>query len=159
MRLVRFHSSVCNEIASASSCQNALEVVHNTGAVLQLLKTMGCVDPTNHSDAHLPAGCLAACMVAAGIRPEEDALLKSLVAAYRGYALKNIVVRAPQPPCWFHRVCLLSYALKECCNIAVRIVLRAYLGGELIELARGRCGAAGEVPAAGEGRRGAHGRV
>lgn len=56
---------------------------------------MGCVDPTNYSDAHLPAGCLAACMVAAGIRPEDDSLLHALVSSYRSFALKSIMVRTP----------------------------------------------------------------
>lgn len=80
---------------------------------MQLLRKLGCVDPTQHSDAHLPVGCLAACMVAAGIKPDDEPLLKSLVTAYRSYALKNVIVCLPCVPRTYRQACdflhLLTY--------------------------------------------------
>lgn len=59
---------------------------------MQVLKKMGCDDPSNTDSLHVSSGSLAACMIAAGILPKEDELLLSLVQSYRSYALKGVQV-------------------------------------------------------------------
>jgi hypothetical protein len=81
-----------NLVSQTFRCPGRIRL-HTHATHVQVLRKMGCVDPTSHSDAHLPAGCLAACMVQAGIKPDEDPFLKCLVMAYRSYALKNVMVR------------------------------------------------------------------
>jgi hypothetical protein len=53
---------------------------------------MGCTDPSSSTGLHVPSASLAACMIAAGIRPDQDPLLMSLVKSYRAFALKNVQV-------------------------------------------------------------------
>lgn len=53
---------------------------------------MGCVDPVHSGDLQVASGSIAACMIAAGLRPREDAFLGALVNAYRRFALKGVVV-------------------------------------------------------------------
>lgn len=54
---------------------------------------MGCDDPSNTDILHVSSASLAACMVAAGIKPREDDLLMSLMQAYRSYMLKGVQAR------------------------------------------------------------------
>ena len=58
-----------------------------------MLKKMGCDDPSNTDILHVSSASLAACMVAAGIKPREDDLLMSLMQAYRSYMLKGVQAR------------------------------------------------------------------
>ena len=63
--------------------------------VMKVLATMGCTDPSNSSGLHVASSSLAACMIAAGVKPRSDPLLMGLVQAYRAFALKGIQVILP----------------------------------------------------------------
>jgi hypothetical protein len=60
---------------------------------MQVLKVMGCIDPALSNDLSVASGSLAACMIAAGVRPRQDPFLMALVQAYRRSALKDVLVR------------------------------------------------------------------
>ena len=81
---------------------------------------MGAYAGHSHKGVAVAQASLTACMIEAGISPEDDILLLSMCQAYRTFALKSVEVHAPTPPVT-PLLTVIATPLRPCTTVCQRL--------------------------------------